>query len=100
MGHNIALKRKGRIWLVVLGSILGFVWIISGIAAVSLTFSGMEYFNAGDGYISWDNYHGDYLVGWYNIRLFQLATLTGLLGGFATGFGLAPKRKRDNSGFR
>ena len=97
VGHNIARKRKRRIWLAVLGSILGLAWIVSGIVAVNLTFLGMDYFNAGDGYIGWDSYHGDYLVGWYNIRLFQLATLTGLLGGFATGVGLAPKRKEDNS---
>jgi len=98
VGHNIAQKRKRRIWLAVLGSILGVAWIISGIVAVGLVFLGMGYFNAGDGYVGWDSYHGDYLVGWYNIRLLQLATLTGLLGGFITGFGLAPKRKKDNSG--
>ena len=96
MGHELPRTQKRRLWLIVLGGILGLAWIASGIAAVSFSFLGMNYFTPGDGYVGWNSYHGDYLVGWYHIRFLQLATLNGLLGGFSMGFGLAPKRKAGN----
>ena len=95
VGHSMARTHKRRLWLVVLGGIFGLAWIVTSIMAVSLAFLGMEYFPPGDGYISWDNYHGDYLVGYYHMWSLQAATLTGLIGGFAIGFGIAPKRKGE-----
>jgi len=96
VGRDLPRTQKRRLWLIVLGGILGLVWIASGVAAVSFAFLGMNYFPSGDGYVGWDSYQGDYLVDWYHIRFLQLATLTGLLGGFSIGFGLAPKRKAGN----
>ncbi len=45
------------------------------------------------GYIGWDSYSSEYLVGWVDISLLQFATATGLLGGFSVGFGLSPRSK-------
>ena len=99
VGHNLARTQKRRLWLVVVGGILGLTWIASGIMAVSLGLLGMGYFAPSDSYVSWDNYCGDYVVGYYHIWSLQAATLTGLIGGFSTGFGLAPKRKEYNNGY-
>ena len=98
IGRSLVQTHKRRLWLVVLGGTLGLAWIASSITAVGFAFSGMNYFPAGDSYISWDSYHGDYLVGYYHIWSLQAATLTGLLGGFSIGFGSAPKRKEANNG--
>jgi len=82
MAHSMSLTQDRHLWLVVLGGILWFAWIASGIVAVSLAFLGINYFSPGDAHIGWDSYYGDYLAGWYHIRFLQLATVTGFLGGF------------------
>ena len=92
MAHSMALTRGRYLWLVVLGGILGLAWIASGIAAFGLAFLGMNYFPTSEAHIGWDSYHGDYVVGWYHIRLLQLATVTGLVGGFFVSKGLQKKR--------
>ena len=90
LGDRVAPKR--RVWLVVLGGILGLAWVLLGLLAFSFTFLAANYF-AGDSYLSWDSYHGDYQVGWYHIRALQAATTAGVIGGFLTGFGWARKSK-------
>ena len=90
IGHILASKR--RVWLVILGGLLGLAWVLLGLLAFSFTFLAANYF-AGDSYVSWDSYYGDYLVGWYHIRALQAATLSGVIGGLLTGFGLAKKAK-------
>lgn len=82
--YSIAGTGERRPWLMVLGIILGLVWIVSGIGAFSLAFPGMNYFS-GDAHVSWDSYYGDYLVGWFDIRTLQVTAITGVLGGFSLG---------------
>jgi len=92
MGRSMAQTQKRRLWLVALGGILGLALIVSGVMALSLAFLGMGYFPPGDSYIGWDSYHGDYVVGWYHIRLLQLTTVTGLVGGFFVSKALQKRR--------
>lgn len=94
VGRGLSGRTKRRLWLLVPGVVLGLAWIVSGATAVGLAFPGMNYLSSSDGPVGWNSYHGDYLVGWYNIRLLQLAILTGLVGGFLAGLGLAPTREQ------
>jgi hypothetical protein len=89
IGCSLAGTQESRLWLVGLGSLLGFAWIASGAVATALGFLGMNYLP--DGYISWASYSSGYLVGWVDLGLLQFATVTGLLGGFCIGFNFAPK---------
>jgi len=90
-GYSLAQTQKRRWWLVALGGILALAWLISGMMAESSAFSLRNYFPFADGYIGWDSYYGDYIVGLFHIWALQLATATGLVGGFSTGFGLGRK---------
>lgn len=89
IGHSLAGTQERRLWLVGLGGALGLACIASGTVAASLGFLGMNFLP--DGYISWDSYSSEYLVGWVDITLLQFAAATGILGGFSAGLGLSPK---------
>ena len=91
IGHSLSVTQERRLWLVGLGGVLGLAWFASGTVAASLGFLGMNYLP--HGYIGWDSYSSEYLVGFVDIGLLQFATATGLLGGFSVGFGLSPKSK-------
>jgi hypothetical protein len=89
IGHSLSGSRRRRLWLVALGGVLALAWIGSGTMAASLGLVGMNYLPGGQ--ISWDSYSGAYLLGRVDISLLQFATATGLIGGFAVRFGLAPR---------
>jgi hypothetical protein len=89
IGHGLAGTQERRLWLVGLGGVLGFAWIASGTVATALGFLGMNYLP--DGYMGWDSYYSQYVVGWVDLGLLQFAAATGLLGGFCIGFGFAPR---------
>ena len=84
IAYSITPSRERRLWYLIPGSFLGIAWIMIGIFAFGLAFAGMNYFS-GDAYIDWDSYHGDYLLGGFNIRALQLAVVAGLPGGFLCG---------------
>ena len=89
IAHSLlAGSRRRRFWLLGLGGVLALAWVGSGTMAASLGVLGMNYLPAG--HLSWDSYSGAYLLGRVNISLLQFATATGLIGGFAVWFGLAP----------
>jgi hypothetical protein len=89
-GRNLIWDRKRRIWLVFIGAIPLVAWIMGSILAVVLEYAAMNYFSNDMILINWNSYQGDYVVGLYHIRSLQLAVTAGLLGGFLSGFGLAP----------
>jgi len=92
-GRNLIWNRKRRIWLVFIGVIPLVAWIAGSISAEGLAYAAMDYFSNDMTSINWNSYRGDYVVGMYHIRSFQLAVTAGLLGGFLSGFGLAPTRR-------
>jgi hypothetical protein len=91
LGRGASQRGERHLALAVFGGLLGLVCLVSGTAAFSLVFLAKNYF-AGDDWVGWDTYAGDYLVGWFHIRLLQLSVLAGLVGGFSGGLGLPSKR--------
>jgi hypothetical protein len=97
IGHCLSRGQIRRMWLAALGSILGIGWLGMGALAAVLAALGMYYLPAGESYIGWDSHSAGYLLRGFNISLLQLATATGVLGGFAFGLGLAVKRFRPGT---
>lgn len=89
IGYSLARTQERRLWLVGLGAALGLVCIESGTVSAFLGFLGMNFLP--DGYISWNSYASEHLVGWVDIILLQFTAATGILGGFSVGFGLFAK---------
>ena len=57
---------------------------------MTYTIPGLNYLS-GFSMVDWNDYHGDYLIGMYCIRLLQLSILAGLLGGFFLSLGWSKK---------
>ncbi|MBE0480924.1 MAG: hypothetical protein IBX68_08085 [Dehalococcoidia bacterium] len=70
-----------------LGGISGLVYIASGLGAFILAFAAGNYLSGFETPVRWSTYAGDYLVGFYVIRLLQLSVLTGIVSGSALGAG-------------
>jgi hypothetical protein len=92
VGHGISRGRDRRLWLSAIGGVLGIGWIGTGILAAGLAALGMYYLPMGESNIGWDSYSAGYFIRSFNISFLQLATVTGVLSGFAVGLGLAVKR--------
>lgn len=69
------------------GGVFILAWAIIGLFSFSFTFLGANYLS-GYTYVSWDSYHGDYLIGELHIISLVAAAFAGLIGGFLSGFGL------------
>ena len=74
-------KPTSHKWVRLVGGIFTVIFSVSMLTAITLTFLGIKYFSSNYDYISWDGYQGDYIVGSYVIRLFQIGVISGLLGG-------------------
>ena len=85
IGHNLSKRRL--IWVIMIGGVFIIAWGIIGLFSFILTFPSANYFSDYT-YVSWDSYHGDYLVGWFHIISLVGAAFAGLIGGFLLGFGL------------
>jgi hypothetical protein len=92
MGHSLSLGQVRRLWLAVLGSVLGLGWLGLGTLAAILAAIGMYNLPAAEAYIGWDSYVSGYMLRSFDISFLQLAAVTGVLGGFAVGLGLAARR--------
>lgn len=88
IGRRLAQAPKRRWWLIAPGGILSLACLVAGLSAFALAFPGLNYFPGGGGPVGWDSYYGDYLVGWLQIRLLQLAVVSGIPGGWLVGVGL------------
>jgi hypothetical protein len=78
--------------MVVVGALLGFVWMAAGILATVLGALGMSYLPGVEGHVGWATYSDDFLFSGAHIRFLQIAAGTGFMGGVALGLGLAWKR--------
>ena len=94
VGHSLSLGQIRRLWLALLGSILGLGWLGLGTLAAILAAIGMYNLPAADVHIGWDSYVTGYRLRSFDISFLQLAAVTGVLGGFAVGLGLALNRLR------
>ena len=94
VGHSLSLGQIRRLWLALLGSILGLGWLGLGALAAILAAIGMYNLPAADIHIGWDSYVSGYMLRSFNISFLQLAAVTGVLGGFAVGLGLASRHQR------
>jgi hypothetical protein len=92
VGHGISRGKERRLWLSAIGGVLGMGWIGTGILAACLAALGMYYLPISETYIGWDSFSPGYLIRSFNISFLQLATVTGVLSGFAIGLGLAVTR--------
>jgi hypothetical protein len=90
LGRSSRHKHRSEKWLVCFGGSLLSMWGLSALGAVSLVGPAMNYLSGSilDSGIGWDIYQGDYVLGWYHLRLVQAAVATGLTGGLLLGFGL------------
>ena len=78
--------------MVAVGTLLGFVWIGTGILAASLGALGMYQLPLVEGHVGWDTYSDSFLFSGSHIRFLQIAAGTGFTGGVSLGLGLAWKR--------
>lgn len=92
VGHSLSLGQIRRRWLAGLGSVLGLGWLGLGALAALLAAIGMYNLPAAGTYIGWDSYVSGYMLRSFDISFLQLAAVTGVLGGFAVGLGLAARR--------
>jgi len=92
VGHGLSKGQHRRLWLAVLGGILAFAWLGTGMFAAGLSALGMYGMPADVSSIGWSSYTSGYMLRSFDISFLQLATATGFLGGFAIGLGLAAKR--------
>ena len=92
VGHGLSKGQHRRLWLAVLGGILAFAWLGTGMFAAGLSALGMYGVPTDAGSIGWNSYTSGYMLRSFDISFLQLATVTGFLGGFAIGLGLAAKR--------
>ena len=92
VGHSLSLGQIRRLWLAVLGSVLGLGWLGLGTVAAILAAIGMYNLPGAEAYIRWDSYVSGYMLRSFDISFLQLAAVTGVLGGFAVGLGLAARR--------
>jgi hypothetical protein len=92
MGHSLSLGQVRRLWLAVLGSVLGLGWLGLGALAAILAAIGMYNLPAAEAHIGWNSYVSGYMLRNFDISFLQLAAVTGVLGGFAVGLGLAARR--------
>jgi len=81
LGAKINAKVRSNLWLKIVGIVFISVWFLGGLLGLAYTPLGLNYLS-GFSIVGWDDYHGDYLVGMYCIRLLQLSILAGLFGGF------------------
>ena len=92
VGRTFARTYNTRLWMVAVGTLLGFVWIATGILAASLGALGMYHLPLVEGHVGWDTYSDSFLFSGSHIRFLQIAAGTGFTGGVALGLGLAWKR--------
>ena len=90
LGRSSRHEQRAEKWLVCFGVPLLSMWGLSALGAVSLVGPAMNYLSGSilDSGIGWDTYQGDYVLGWYHLRLIQAAVATGLTGGLLLGFGM------------
>ena len=81
IGRSISRGKKAYKWAMILGATIGSIWLIGGLAGFGTVFMGNNYFSSSAIELNWNSYHGDYIVGMYNIRLLQLVILSGFIGG-------------------
>jgi len=94
VGHSLSLGQIRRLWLAVLGSVLGLGWLGLGTLAAILAAIGMYNLPGAEARIAWDTYVSGYMLRSFNISFLQLAAVTGVLGGFSLGLGLALRHLR------
>ena len=92
VGRTFARTHNTRLWMVAVGTLLGFVWIGTGILAASLGALGMYQLPLVEGHVGWDTYSDSFLFSGSHIRFLQIAAGTGFTGGVSLGLGLAWKR--------
>ena len=92
VGRSLAGARNTRLWVVVVGALLGFVWLATGILAAVLGALGMCYVPGVEGHVGWETYSSSFLFSGAPIRFLQIASGTGFIAGAAVGFGLAWRR--------
>lgn len=90
LGAKIGVKVRGNLWLKIVGVVFISVWFSGGLLGMTYTIPGLNYLS-GFSMVDWNDYHGDYLIGMYCIRLLQLSILAGLLGGFFLSLGWSKK---------
>jgi hypothetical protein len=92
VGRIFARTNNTQLWMVTVGTLLGIVWIATGILAASLGALGMYQLPLVEGHIGWDTYSDSLLFSGSHVRFLQIAAGTGFISGVALGLGLAWRR--------
>lgn len=92
IGRIFARTGNTQLWMVTVGTMLGIVWIATGILAASLGALGMYQLPLLEGHIGWDTYSDSLLFSGSHVRFLQIAAGTGFIGGVTLGLGLALRR--------
>jgi hypothetical protein len=92
VGRSLGRTLNTRLWMVVVGILLGLVWIGTGTLATVLGALGMCHLSIIHGHIGWDTYSSSELFTGAPIRFLQIAAGTGFLGGVVVGLSSAWKR--------
>ncbi len=92
VGRTLGRSHDTRRWMVVVGGLLGLVWIGTGTLATVLGALGMFHLSIVQGHIGWDTYSNSSLFTGAPIRFLQIAAGTGFLGGVVVGLSSAWKR--------
>lgn len=92
VGRSLGKSHDTHLWMVVVGILLGTVWMGTGILATVLGALGMSHLPIVHGHIGWDTYSDSSLFTGAPIRFLQIAAGTGFLGGVVVGLSSAWKR--------
>ena len=92
IGRTFARAANTSLWLVTVGTLLGLVWMATGVLAASLGALGMYQLPLVDNHLGWDTYPDSFLFSGSQLRFLQIAAGTGFMGGVALGLGLAWRR--------
>ena len=92
-GYNLKVIRSK--WVVGIGIFWLVACVAAGVCSIFMAAFFLSYFKGAD-YWGWQ-YHGDYMGGGFHILSLEIASLTGLIGGFLTGLGLGRRGKTPDA---
>jgi len=94
IGRSFAKSTNISLWMIIVGTLLGFVWITAGMLAASLGALGMYQLPLIQYHLGWDTYSGSFVFNG-SIRFLQLAAATGFVSGLTLGLGWARRQVSD-----